>query len=315
MGQLPRDLNDLPAMNGPGSIQEAVKAFASSYGRHAGTHCEVLPWPGGREENHDADAILLIHKNKTKLRVLLEATEVFQGPITHFGSPSERFLRNLRRLEQDMMRLLPSDCSLTIYWRKSVRQMLDRPAGDSVRRQFTTTLLQVVTDQCHTASLGGSALAFDDEVPGALRPWIRTIATVRSGRLIVKFRYPLQTKGGITHYSEIPLATVGVSPADVDAAIVNKLGLLSGYRQRARAHHADQVWLLVVASGQSAASTLSPLSFVEKISTAFSSLRIEPNFDAIYLLAHGDWARVDDPLGPTDEWLLVPLPEGRWTTA
>lgn len=135
MGHPTRGLNDPPAVNGAGLTQEAIKAFASSYSRRTGTHCEVQPWPGGGAESHDADAILLIRKNRTRFRVLLEATEVFQGPIMRFGSSSERFLKSLRALEQDVVRLLPSDCSLTIYWRESARQMLDRPARDGVQRQ------------------------------------------------------------------------------------------------------------------------------------------------------------------------------------
>lgn len=173
--------------------------------------------------------------------------------------------------------------------------------------KFTSTLLQAVTDRCHAESLSGSALVVDDEVSSALRPWVRTIATVRSTVPEVRFRYPLRTTSGTTQYSDIPLATVGVGPADVDAGITNKLAALPAYRQRARVHHADQVWLLVVASGQSAASTLSPLTFVGNIPSTLSGLRIKPRFDAIYLLARGSWARVEDPFGPTDEWLLVPL--------
>ncbi len=121
----------------------------------------------------------------------------------------------------------------------------------------------------------------------------------------MKFRYPLlQTEGG-THYSDIPLTTVGVGPVDVDAGIGNKMPRLPAYRERAKTHHADQMWLLAAASGESAASILSALAFVGKMPDALPNFRIEPNFDAIYLLARGTWARAEDPLGPTDEWLLV----------
>lgn len=297
-------------MRGPSSTEIAIEAFASSYSRVTGHPCEIEPWPGGGEESHDADATLSILSHPTKLRVLLEVTEVFQEPTTRHGSLSERFLRTLRTLERAIAGVLPRDCSPTIYWRESVRGVLARPAHDRTRRELTTNLLHAVTDQCQAARLAGSALVVDDEVPLALRPWIQTIATVRARAPQVHFRYPLQTNEGITHYSGVPLTSVGVGPRDVDAATANKLGVLLTYRKRANLHHADQVWLLLLASGQSAASILSPLTFLGKIPDALPSLSIEPQFDAIYLLARGTWARAADPFGPPDEWLLVTLRAG-----
>jgi hypothetical protein len=185
--------------------------------------------------------------------------------------------------------------------------MLGRPAGDLQRKRFVRALLATVAEMEPTIGPPKSKVFIDGDVPKSLQLLIGTIAIVTNTERKVVFRYPFQLLDGTVQYTDVPLGTIGIGPADANQAIMQKLASLQAYRKRACVHRADQVWLLLVADGRSAASILSPISFLGRIPDSIPALGIQPNFDGVYLVAQGSWSKQTEPLGPTEEWLLLPL--------
>jgi len=287
--------------------KRAVEAFVALQSQRTGLRSEVHPWPGGDERGHDADALVIFREGAGFLRVLVEATRCLQGPIEPYGSGAFRLDSIWHELKQIVASTIPPDRSVTIYWRYGAHGMLGRPAGDFQRKRLVENLLATIAEMEPTLGPSKSKVFIDGDVPRSLQPLIRTIANATNTTRKVVFRYPFQLLDGTVQYTDISLSTVGIGPADVNQAIMEKLAGLRAYRKRASVHRADQIWLLLVADGRSAASILSPISFVGRIPNDTPALGTQPNFDAIYLVAQGSWSRRSDPLGPTEEWLLVPL--------
>src|SRR6267143_7851 len=288
--------------------RQAVEAFATLYSERTGLPSRIHLWPGGDERTHNADALVILGQNPGGLRVLVDATICLEGPIERYGSGPFRLESVWHGLERTIASKVPTDCSFTIYWREAANEMLGRPATDVGRKRFVrtlpATLAAIVSEKLRPAKSG---IFINDELPEPLQPFVSGIAIVTNVAGKVTFRYPLKMTDGTKVYSDVPLNTVGIGPDDLNDAIMNKLEALQRYRQKAGVHKADQVWLLVVADGRSAASILSPISFANALPDGIAALGVKPNFDAVFLVARGNWSRRTDPLGFTDEWLLASL--------
>ncbi|MGH2376573.1 MAG: hypothetical protein ACRDIC_24325 [bacterium] len=286
--------------------RQAVEAFATLIAQQTGLRPNVHLWPGGDEHRHDADALVVFYRGSDNLRVLVEATKCLQGPIEQHGSVPIRLESAWHELRQIMASAIPDGCSVTVYWRAAMHEVLGRPVTDTDRIRVIASLRSAIS-QMASGTLDSPKVVSGDDLPSSLRQYVASIAVAGDAARAVTFRYPIRLQNGKDVYTGIPLSAVGIGPNDLNEAIMKKITSLGAYQRRAAKHRADEVWLLVVADGQDAASVLSPISLVGRIPDGIPALGITPNFDAVYLVARGSWGVPTDPLGPTVEWLSIPL--------
>lgn len=299
--------SEKPARADAKILAEAIAAFAELSSEQHGVAVEVCRWPGGDKHRHDADALLIVGQG-TGTRVLLEVTRCLQGPTEHYGSLAFRLEDAWRELERTIAAAIPRDCSLTIYWREEAHDLMAQPIRDTRRKGFLLDLPPALAGIVSAARWSTQSITLTaDAVPTSLQPLVTAIAVITGVHGEVTFRFPLHRADNSIAYSAVPLGSVGVGPSDMSDAIMPKLATLPRYRKSGIVHRADQVWLLLMVDGESAASILSVLSFLGAIPDRIPALKVRPNFDAIYLAARGEWSRPTHPLEQTRGWLFIRL--------